>query len=174
MSPNPPPSARQIELRLLTQLFEENRLWLLRMIASRTGDPDSAHDLVQETFLNAQKAARRLNLTVGSRAYLKRIAINLAGRYRQKSSRDIPTPDIEEQAVSKQGAESGQISSTVQQALNKLPEDLRNVARMRLFESMTFKEVSGRLDISMRTAKRRMEEAKKNLRRQLTGNRPEP
>lgn len=161
-----PLSARQIERRLLTRLFEENRPWLYRMLSSRIGDPESANDLVQDTFLNAQKAARRLNLTAGSRAYLKRIAVNLAGRYKLKGTKTIPSPDIEEQAISADEPEET-ISVAVTRAIERLPERQQAVAKLRLLDSLTFQQISARLNISIRTAKRRMEEAKTLLKRQL-------
>jgi len=161
-------SARQIELKLLGQMFKEHHTWLLRLLASRTGDPEIARDLVQETFLSAQQAVTRLNLNFGSQAYLKRIAVNLASRYRKTELSAIPTPDIEEQAVAGDNSESNVISSSINSALNRLPEQQKEVAKLRFFEKQTFHEVSRRLDISIRTAKRRMEAARNSLKKQLS------
>lgn len=167
-TPLKPHTRSSIERKLLSNLFEEHRTWLQRLIQQRTGDPELARDLVQETFLRAHRAATRINLSSGPGPYLKRIAHNLLMRHYTSNALTVPTGRLEETAAREAERERDDLEYSVRSALDTLPLPQRQVAELRFYEGCGYEEVSGQLGISVRTAKRRMQEARTSLRKRLS------
>ena len=163
-------AARGGSLEALGQVVEACRGYLVG-IASRRLSADlrskgGASDLVQQTFLDAQCQFERFQ--GGSEkellAWLRQILLhNLAHfqrHYRATSKRDLgreapladaasstdggadlatPTPSPSAQIVAREEAEA------VQQALQRLPEEQRQVLALRHQEQLTFEEIGQRL-----------------------------
>lgn len=157
-----------IEARLVAKLFEEHRDWLYRTILARTGDQEAARDLVQETFLRAHRAALKLNLATMPEPYLRRIALNLVSGFHRGRRGVTPSENMDRTVdpESLRGFET--LHRTVGFVLEELPEEQRRVAELRLYEACDFSEVAGRLGISIRTAKRRMDAARTGIRKRLS------
>jgi RNA polymerase sigma-70 factor (ECF subfamily) len=157
----------RIESRLVAQLFEEHREWLYRTILARTGDPEGARDLVQETFLRAHRAALRFNLASMPHPYLRRIALNLIPGFRRNRQAVTPSEHMDSTVDPESLRGFDTLHRTVSLVLEGLPEEQRRVAEMRLYEACDFTEVAGRLGISIRTAKRRMAAARAGIKKRL-------
>ncbi len=163
-------AARGGSLEALGQVLEACRSYLLGIAGRRLGvelrSKGGASDLVQQTFLDAQRQFERFQ--GGSEkellAWLRQILLhNLAHfqrRYRATGKRDLSreaplageasstdggavpvaqTPTPSEQMVAREEAEA------VQQALERLPEEHRQVLALRHQEQLTFEEIGQRL-----------------------------
>jgi RNA polymerase sigma-70 factor (ECF subfamily) len=171
-------AARAGSVEALGHALEECRDYLL-LIAGRELDPDlgakgGASDLVQETFLEAQRDFSRF--AGGSpeelRAWLRRLLLNnvanFTRHYRATAKRragrevaleaghsseergaglaaDVPTPSV--QAVANEQA------AALQAAMAQLPEDYRQVLALRHQEQLSFEEIGTRLDRTANAAR---------------------
>jgi RNA polymerase sigma-70 factor (ECF subfamily) len=170
--------ARGGSVEALGQVLEACRGYLLR-VASRRLSADlrskgGASDLVQQTFLDAQRDFDRFQGESEKQllAWLRQILLhNLAHfqrRYRATGKRDLgreaplageasstdagaglatQTPSPSEQIVAREEAE------VVQQALERLPEEYRQVLALRHQEQLTFEEIGQRLGRSISGAR---------------------
>jgi RNA polymerase sigma-70 factor (ECF subfamily) len=162
-------AARAGSAEALGQALEACRGYLL-MIARRELDPGlqakgGASDLVQETFLEAQRDFGRFqgNSQGQFLAWLRQLLLNnlanFARLYRETDKREIGR-EVGLETDSSSGAKGGGLagalpspsgeaitheqSEAVQLALARLPEDYRQVVLLRYREERTFEEI-GRL-----------------------------
>jgi RNA polymerase sigma-70 factor (ECF subfamily) len=186
--------ARAGDREALGQALEACRRYLL-LVAEREIDADlrakgGASDLVQETFLEAQRDFRGFAGTSEAelRAWLRRLLLNnlshFTRRYRATGKRavgrevglqaegsadtplpepaaDTPSPSVEamahEQAVA------------LRQALERLPEDYRQVIVLRYLEGRSFEEIGRLLNRSPDAARKLWARAMERFREEWEG-----
>jgi RNA polymerase sigma-70 factor (ECF subfamily) len=163
-------AARGGSLEALGQVLEACRGYLLgiasRRLSAELRRKGGASDLVQQTFLDAQCQFERFQGESEKEllAWLRQILLHNLGhfqrRYRATGKRDLgreapladeasstggeadlatPTPSPSAQIVAREEAEA------VQQALQRLPEEQRQVLALRHQEQLTFEEIGQRL-----------------------------
>ncbi|MCD6406137.1 MAG: sigma-70 family RNA polymerase sigma factor [Planctomycetes bacterium] len=150
----------------------ENRIYNLafRML----GNADDAADVAQETFLAAYEGLGRFRAESTLYTWLYRIAVNKAlSRRRAKSSRrefvpaDDPSPLLT--AASRfqtpdEVAEETERAGIVQDAVSRLPGDLRAVVVLRDIEGLEYEEIAAVLELALGTVKSRLHRARLSLR----------
>jgi RNA polymerase sigma-70 factor (ECF subfamily) len=186
------PEARAGSRQALGDMLEAYRAYLL-LIANRQLDPDlrakgGASDLVQETFLEAQRDFGQFQGDSGDelQAWLRQLLLhnlaNFARRYRDAGKRavgrevtlDTPsgtqerglpadTPSPSGQAMAREQAE------TVLQALNRLPDDYRQVIVWRYQEGRSFEEIAEKLGRSENAARKLWFRAVERLEEDMKG-----
>ncbi len=153
----------------------ENRVYNLafRML----GNADDAADVAQETFLAAYEGLGRFRAESALYTWLYRIAVNKAlSRRRAKSSRrefvpaDDPSPLLT--AASRfqapdEVAEEKERAVIVQDAISRLPGDLRAVVILKDIEGLEYEEIAGVLKLALGTVKSRLHRARLSLRETL-------
>lgn len=140
-------------------------------------DSELANDLFQDTFIKVVRLLKEGKYVEEGKflPWILRIAHNMAidhfrrnKKMRMVRSRDemdvfatIDTGDahIEDLLV------EGQIHSDVRRLIDQLPEDQREVVRMRMYDSLSFKEIADTTGVSINTALGRMRYAVINLRK---------
>jgi RNA polymerase sigma-70 factor (ECF subfamily) len=164
------PQARSGSKEALGQLLESCRAYLL-MVAEKELDPDlrakgGASDLVQETFLEAQRDFARFTGATEAEllAWLRRLLLNNLANftrgYRETQKRavgrevqvpggassaevgqELPgtTPTPSDVVMEREQAEA------VRAALGRLPEDYRQVLLLRHQEGLSFEEIALRM-----------------------------
>jgi RNA polymerase sigma-70 factor (ECF subfamily) len=173
----------------LGRAFETCRRYLL-LVAGRRLDPElqakgGASDLVQETFLEAQRDFDRFDGTSEPelRAWLRRILINNAGaftrRYRATGKRAIalerklgtdassfdPGLGLAGSVLSPSGhAIEQEQAQALQRALLRLPDDYREVVTLRFQEGLSFEEIGRRMGRSAEAARKLWSRAMEQLR----------
>ncbi len=132
-----------------------------------TGDPSTADELCQETFVRYLKHRESLaarNGALGS--WLYRVATNLTrDRYRRR--RTVRLEHEPADADSAHLVEARDLDGRVRQEVEKLPLDLRAVFLLRAHQDLTHAKVGAALDISERTAKERFRRARDILAHRL-------
>jgi len=142
---------------------------VFRLAYLRLGDPDSAADVAQETFIRAYKALPRFDPTRPMRPWLLQIALNLV-RNRQRSigrylaalrrlAQDNPYPvvEIEDVAAEKQQAQ------LLWQAVRRLPQHDQDVIYLRYFLELPIEQAAEALAIPPGTVKSRLHRALRRL-----------
>lgn len=130
-------------------------------------DPVAAEDVAQETFLRAYRAAGRLQPGSEVRAWLYRIATNLAlnqirSRRREQAALN-KIGDAAEQAPSDDLAERRATRLVVADALNRLPDRLRVPVILRYYLDLSERDIAATLGVRPGTVKSRLHEARRQL-----------
>jgi RNA polymerase sigma-70 factor (ECF subfamily) len=171
-------AARAGSREALGQVLETFRAYLL-LVADRELDPDlrakgGASDLVQETFLEAQRDFAGFHGTSIEelRAWLRRLLLNnvanFTRQYRQRAKRDVgrEVPLDAGSSSHERGAglaadtlsPSGQAlaheqAEALARAMERLPPDYRQVLALRHDEQLTFGEIGRRMERTANAAR---------------------
>ncbi|HEV3120912.1 MAG TPA: sigma-70 family RNA polymerase sigma factor [Isosphaeraceae bacterium] len=184
-------AARAGSTEALGRVLETCRRYLL-LVAERQLDPNlkakgGASDLVQETFLEAQRDFGRFGGTSEAEllAWLRRLLLNNVGTftrsYRETNKREVgrevplqadgssgdlasalagATPSPSRMAMAREQGEA------LEQALAKLPDDHRQVIMLRYQEERSFEEIGLLMGRSPEAARKLWSRAMERLRRE--------
>ena len=187
-------AARAGSLDALGRSLEAHRRYLLA-IAERQLDPDlkskgGASDLVQETFLEAQRDFARFEGSSPEelRAWLRQVLVHNVGaftrRFRATSKRAVGREVAFGAGGSSAGIEPGLAGSTLspsgvaieheqalalRRALERLPEEYRRVVVLRFEEGRSFEEIGRLTDRSPDAARKVWSRAMERLRQEWEG-----
>jgi len=152
---------------LLTLLFNKYRGALLSHLTRLVRSPEDAAELMQETYLRVMRQAPTAKFEAIARAYLFRIATNLArDHFRRQRWRahepleSVPEPEAPRTSSSPEElALWGEAMESLTAALRAMPEATRAVFTRARLDNRSYAEISRELGISVRTVERRMSEA---------------
>lgn len=158
-------------------LIRKHKDKVFAFILSKIKNYNIAHDVFQDTFIKVINSLKmgKYNEEGKFVPWVMRIAHNLVIDYfrSQKKTRSItPTDDFDIFDIisdKEDNAEDemikSQIHSDVRMLIEKLPDDQREVLKMRYYKDLSFKEISEITDVSINTALGRMRYAILNLRK---------
>lgn len=153
--------------QLVEQHGREIYVYLYRLLR----EPADAEDCLQEAFLRAYRAYDRLDAGANYRAWLYRIAHNLAMTYLKQRARQAeqlpdqlpsPEPPIE------QRFEQGQLLDRMRAAVKSLPPKQRSALVMRKYQELSYDEIALALEIRPEAARANVYQGLKNLRSRLS------
>lgn len=161
----------------LTLLINRHQQRLYSFIYSKVYDKDVTEDVFQDTFIKVIRSLKLGNYNEEGRflPWVMRIAHNLVIDYFRKNNR-MPkfknSGDFDIFSVLSDGALNAeaelvrsQIHNDIRSLVEELPEDQRTVLKMRMYNDMSFKEISENTSVSINTALGRMRYALINLRK---------
>jgi RNA polymerase sigma-70 factor, ECF subfamily len=145
-----------------------NRL-LFRLARGIVRDDDEARDVVQAAYVRAYYHLDQFRGPDGFKAWLARIAVNEAlGRVRrapeivEADEHVLALPDLVE--IEPENAASGRdVLRILQDAIDRLPEEFRQVFMLRGVEQLSIAETAELLDIKAATVKTRFHRARRML-----------
>ncbi len=168
--------------RSLENLINRHQLQIFNFINSKVNDRDKSEDIFQDTFIKVIRTLKNGSYNEEGKflPWVMRIAHNLVIDYFRKNSR-IPiienkeefdifqflsdtTPNAEVALVQEQ------VLKDIQNLVDELPEDQKEVLIMRLYRDMSFKEIAENTNVSINTALGRMRYAIINLRKMINDN----
>ena len=127
---------------------------------------EQAKDFIQEVFTRVWQTRERLDPKQSIKAYLYRIAHNLAIDYfRKRASHKQYQMEEYHQIKHQNGFLDTELS--VRAAVNNLPEKLRTVFVLSRHQSLTYNEIAEACQISVKTVESRMSQALRLLRTAL-------
>jgi len=168
--------------RALEILILRHKQRIYSFIYSKVQDRDVTEDIFQDTFIKIINTLKlgKYNEEGKFLPWSMRIAHNLIIDFFRKSNRmptfqntdefDIfsvlgdPSLNAEKTLI------KDQIHSDIRKLVEKLPEDQKEVLKMRIFREMSFKEISEQTSVSINTALGRMRYALINLRKMIDNN----
>lgn len=161
----------------LETLIKRHQSRIFGFIYSKVGDRDLADDIFQDTFIKVIR-------TLKSNAYneegkflpwVMRIAHNLIvdhfrhnkkmPLYRETEEFSIFSVMTDDSLTIENKLISDQVTKDLRQLVEELPADQKEVLMMRLYQDMSFKEISEATGVSINTALGRMRYAVINLRK---------
>jgi RNA polymerase sigma-70 factor (ECF subfamily) len=138
------------------------------------GDADTAKDMAQESFIAAYNALGDFKFNSRFSSWLYRIVVNKCRDHFRATRETVPVDDICEDIAGpdrtpEQAASSRQTGDAVQQALNKLPPDYREVIILKHIEGLDYQEIADTLEVSVSALKVRAHRGREMLRTLLEG-----
>lgn len=155
----------QDDPRAFAVLIERHQAFVFGAAFRVTNHRQLAEDMTQETFLRAYRSAASFRGEGEVRAWLYRIARNLAlnavTRAREVAVERVPdtvaSPSSEDAAM-RRGR-----SAAVRAEIQSLPELLRGPLVLREFNGLSYQEISERLDLPINTVRTRLHRARAAL-----------
>ena len=137
-----------------------------------TGNKEMANDVAQESFIRAWKAIDKFRGDSTFGTWIYRITVNSAWTLRKKAKKhntlnidDTYEPVvIDEKRDPELVAINSDLSSTLINALDKIPLDQRIIVELKNIEGRSHKEIADFLGISVTAAKVRLHRAHQRLR----------
>lgn len=161
----------------LSLLIEKHQSKIYGFIYSKVSDKDITDDIFQDTFMKVIRTLKSNSYNEEGKflPWVMRIAHNLIVDYFrnnkkmpiQRDTEDFSvfsvlqdgSPNIETQIIDLQ------IENDLKKVIEELPEDQKQVLVMRIYQDLSFKEISEITGVSINTALGRMRYALMNLRK---------
>ena len=164
----------------ISTLIEKYNRRVRDYIRMMVGDADVAADIAQETFIKAVRVIDEGRYTDSGKfqSWIMRIAHNKALDYfrAQKNNNAVSessagynvlgTMKYADKSV-EDSMISEQISADIRALVELLPEEQREVVKMRYYSDLSFKEIADQTGVSINTALGRMRYALINLRKMI-------
>jgi RNA polymerase sigma-70 factor (ECF subfamily) len=163
-------------------LVEKYQRKLARLISRLVRDPGEVEDVTQEAFVKAYRALPSFRGDSAFYTWLYRIGINTAKNYLVAMGRRAPT-STEVDAEEAEGYESAdqlrdintpeslllskEIATTVNKAIEALPEELRSAIQLRELEGMSYEEIAKLMDCPIGTVRSRIFRAREAIAERL-------
>ncbi|TKG92934.1 RNA polymerase sigma-70 factor [Puteibacter caeruleilacunae] len=155
------------EYSLFNELFMRYYSRLCAFVYDITNDKSSAEDIVQELFIRIWERRSNIDIQESVSGFLFRAARNAAlNHIRGEKSRRLVQLDIpqEEVSIEPDRIEKEEFRVMLEQCMNALPERCQLVFKMHRIEGLKQKEISEKLNISIKTIKNQIWKAMKYLR----------
>lgn len=154
---------------------------IIQLISRYIKDAGEAQDIAQESFIKAYRALPRFRGDSAFYTWLYRIAINtaknhLVARSRRPSDNEIDVQDAEqfegadrlkEHATPELLLLSDEIATTINLAIEELPEELRTAISLREFEGMSYEEIAQTMVCPVGTVRSRIFRAREAIDKKL-------
>jgi RNA polymerase sigma factor (sigma-70 family) len=151
------------ELEEIESLYRSRFRAFARVAAAIVGDPDAAHDVVQDAFAAALRRRVGFRGEAPLEAWLWRIVLNKA---RDRRRRLRPMVARAEFAVSPNGHEA---DAAVRAILATLPERQREAVVLRYYADLDYRAIADLLEIKEGTVAATLNAAHASLRQRLEG-----
>ena len=145
------------------RFYADHRDGVFRYLRRIVGGSDTAHDLTQEVFLRVSRAGVPESSEPGQRAWLFRIARNLALNHVRDGRRRPSTVTLEQAAV----PATQELSIALQGAIAALPDDDRDVFVLRESAGLSYEEIAAACEMSVDSVRARLHRARQALRASL-------
>lgn len=143
----------------LAQLWSER---LFRYAHRRTGNPDGAWDVVQESWVAIVKGIRRLDDPALFGPWSRRIVANKSADWIKKRQADRRTASLDHDAPAPQIVKNESVL-LVRRALRDMPPDRREILSMHYSDGLRIEAIAQALGIPAGTVKSRLFHARNEL-----------
>jgi RNA polymerase sigma-70 factor (ECF subfamily) len=171
-------SGDKVAFDLLVRKYQHK---VLKLVSRFVSDLAEAEDVAQEAFIKAYRALPSFRGDSAFYTWLYRIAINtaknaLVSNRRRPIEFDLDLQDPEQydrQALLKEAdtpegvALTEEIRTTVEKAIEQLPEDLRTAIVLRELEGMSYEEIAQAMDCPVGTVRSRIFRAREAIDKRL-------
>ena len=156
---------------------------LVKLVMRYVRNPAEAEDIAQEAFIKAYRALPQFRGDSAFYTWLYRIAINTAknavvSRDRSPIEYNIDRNDATEESYDMQGRMkdsetpeglvlTDEIRSTVNAAIDALPEDLKTAIVLRELDGLSYEEIAAAMDCPVGTVRSRIFRAREAIDRRL-------
>ena len=150
---------------------------IIQLVNRYVKDPSEAQDVAQESFIKAYRALPNFRGDSAFYTWLYRIAINTAKNYLVSRNRrftnyqvDVQDAEQVENAPQLKGMDTpelllmnDEIISVVQDAIEKLPEEMKGAIMLREFEGLSYEEIAEAMECPVGTVRSRIFRAREAI-----------
>ncbi len=166
----------------LSILIKKHKQRIYSFIYSKVYDRDISEDVFQDTFIKVIKTLKkgRYNEEGKFLPWVMRIAHNLVIDHFRRNNRMPKFDNSGEFSIFSVLSDNSlnaekqmvrdQVNVDIKRVIEELPEDQKEVLKMRVYQEMSFKEISERTGVSINTALGRMRYALINMRKTIEKN----
>ena len=154
---------------------------VINLVTRYVHDPHIAMDVSQESFIKAYKGLKNFRGDSAFYTWLYRISINTAKNHLVSKSRRMPDDDIDAQEAEQYDGGgklrdistpenqmlAEEIKSTLNKAIEELPDDLRIAITLRELEGLSYEEISDAMDCPIGTVRSRIFRARESIENEL-------
>jgi RNA polymerase sigma factor (sigma-70 family) len=151
------------------QLFDRHAAAVFRLAYALVQDPDTAQDIVQDTFVIAWRKRRSIRLIDGSALpwLLATARLTAMAARRKRDRRRTETLDHEVLASLPSASMTSDDETAVRMALTALPEQDRRIVELVLIDGRSYAEAANQLGLSVSAAGKRLQRARARMRSDL-------
>lgn len=156
------------------QLVEAYQTNVYRLALRMCGNDHDAQEVAQEAFLAAWKGLPSFRGESKFSSWLYQLTTHAAIDFLRREKRHRGAVPLDEQldlaaeGTPQQAAEEAELQQILQQALNTLTPEHREIFLLRQMRQLSYEEIGKLLDLEAGTVKSRLSRAKKQLRNILT------
>jgi len=154
---------------------------VINLVNRYVHDPHMAMDVAQEAFIKAYRGLKNFRGDSAFYTWLYRISINTAKNHLVSRNRRMPDTDIDAQEAEQYGSADAlretatperevlkdEIHKTVMDAINALPDDLREAIVLRELEAMSYEEIAATMECPIGTVRSRIFRAREAIEKEL-------
>jgi RNA polymerase sigma-70 factor (ECF subfamily) len=154
-------------------IFEATYTVLIGISSRMTKSAESAEEIVDDVFCSLWRNRKKINITMSFTPYLIASVRNRSLDHLRKLKNDRPsTLDVALGVASSETIASDllayeELSSHIKAAIQSLPPQCRLIFTMSREQDLTYKEISDKLGISIKTVDTQMGRALKHIRKEL-------
>jgi len=166
---------RQKAFESLVMKYQKNIYYLCRRM---TGAHQSADDLSQETFVKAYFSLSSFNEKMRFFPWIRKIAMNTTLNYLKKMEKEKPLnkepkaplfhPESHSSERPLDRVQQRELDASLRELINNLPKEQKSVFILKVFEDMSYKEISDSLEIPLGTVMSRLSRARQRLKSSLS------
>ena len=165
----------------LKEIYTAYVSFIYTIVLDKLHNRENAEDVTSDFFIKLWKIADKYNKGNGHKAWMATIARNMAIDFLRKHKREELSDMMEETAENSEGDSYGKniyggaidkpvedsvvSEMNLQEVLQELKEDERQIVMMKVLADMTFKDVAASLEMPMGTVTWKYQNAIKKLRR---------
>ena len=146
------------------RFYANHRDGVFRYLRRIVGVTETAQDLTQEVFLRVSRAGVPDSTDIGRRAWVFRIARNLALNHVRDGHRRPATVELAHALV----PATQELSLALQDAIAQLPEAERHVFVLRESAGLSYQEIATACEIPVESVRSRLHRARQTLRANLS------
>ncbi len=173
--------ARRGDKRAFDLLVLKYQQKVASLVSRYIRDPSETLDVTQEVFIKAYRALKNFRGDSAFYTWLYRIAINTSKNFLVSQGRRPPGDDLDaetaeqldvgvrlkEYATPEHQLLTDEIASTVKEAVDELPEDLRTAITLRELEGMSYEEIAEAMSCPIGTVRSRIFRARDAIDKRL-------
>lgn len=152
-------------------LFRSHYKYLVTIAYGYTKDYNKSKDLAQEVFLDIWKRREKIEIKTSLRGFLRRAVINQALSANKKNKHDSEISNeamhVSTDADAHRNVEMNELNQKIQSIVESMPDRCREIFKLSRFENLSHKEISAKLNISVKTIENQITKALKMLRKGL-------
>lgn len=154
------------DVAALDALFRRHAKALLRLATSLTGSPSDGEDVVQDVFVGLELALRRYEEQGAFAAWLRGVTVRTALAHRRRATRR-QEDSLDLANTRRTIPSSAENRLAIQDAVRRLPVDMRDVFILKVVEGYSHNEIATLLGIRAGTSEVRLFRAIRLLRATL-------
>jgi len=154
---------------------------VINLVTRYVHDPHIAMDVAQESFIKAYRGLKNFRGDSAFYTWLYRISINTAKNHLVSKSRRMPDDDIDAQEAEQYDGGgmlrdlgspesemlTDEIRTTLTNAIEALPDDLRIAITLRELEGLSYEEISEAMECPIGTVRSRIFRARESIEEEL-------